>query len=199
MKHGELCAGYLIKKHSAFLSTYQVVFADILVMHKVFWELSVFVLLPTHCLCHNVCAKAAPEKPALYLLAKYACFITLFLLERLRLAMLGEGPSRRVIGFPWNSRKVDLRVVTVTDHSQWALSTPRQLRWVRRKVHLWQCPHCPLSSNKLGLRGEEQSQIATPSAAGGLGTAVIPPSDTLPASKYFQLNDFPSYVWFLIS
>lgn len=51
-----------------------------------------FVLLPTHCLCHNVCAKAAPEKPALYLLAKYACFITLFLLERLRLAMLGEGP-----------------------------------------------------------------------------------------------------------
>lgn len=90
MKHGELCARYLIKKHSALLSTYRVEFADILTQGV--WEPSVFKLLSVYCLCCNVCAKAAPENPPPYLLAKYACFITSFLLKRLRLAVLGEGP-----------------------------------------------------------------------------------------------------------
>lgn len=57
--------------------------------------------------------------------------------------------------------------------------------------------HCTPSSNKLGLGDKEQSQIA-PGATGELSTAVIPPG-TLPASKNFQLSDFPGYTWFLIT
>lgn len=38
MRHGELCARYLIKKHSAIFSTYEAEFTDILMVHKVFWK-----------------------------------------------------------------------------------------------------------------------------------------------------------------
>lgn len=125
-----------------------------------------FVFLSIYCLCHNVCAEAALKKPPPYLLAKYACFIVSFLLKRLSLAMLGEGPflesaSRRLIGLQ-NSVKVELRVVTVTDRSLGGQSTSRQLHWVRPKVHLWQRPHCPLPSHRFGLHGKEQSEPPVP-------------------------------------
>lgn len=52
-----------------------------------------FIFLPIYFLCHNVHAKAAFETPPpAYLHANHSCFIVLFLLKRLSLAILVEGP-----------------------------------------------------------------------------------------------------------
>lgn len=116
--------------------------------------------------------------------------------------MLGEGPfsasqhpEDSLVTKWWKSR---VEVVTVMDHSWWGQSASRQLLVSlgdTKVSHLWQCPLC---RTRLGLHGKEQSQIA-PRAAASLGMTVVPPSDTLPASKYFQPDDFPSCMWLLIS